>query len=432
MTVAGVVLAQDTAATASRRRTDAEAGAQDTALTALARLGDALGLPEEAGSLAGRAAAFETALLAAANDPSADAALGNAVAAAGTYAKSLSSLSTETQRLRMDADATIAQQVETVNRNLKSIEAINREIRMLRASGGDAAALINERNNLIDSITSILPINAVNRSDGSVALYTAGGATLLDGSAAELGFVATPTITQDMTLASGALSGLTLNGRPVSVEEGSGGLGGGSLGALFTLRDDTLPRMADQLDALAEDLVLRFQDSGVDPTLAPGDPGLFTDGGAAYDPADLAGLAMRLQLFDAVDPAAGGEVWRLRDGLAAAAPGETGDAGLLSGLYAVAVEPRVPGSAMADVTAGSLSGLAAALTDGVAAARARAEEEMSYVSAIGTALAEAESAATGVNTDAELQRLLLVEQSYAANARVISAVDRMISALMEI
>jgi flagellar hook-associated protein 1 FlgK len=41
-------------------------------------------------------------------------------------------------------------------------------------------------------------------------------------------------------------------------------------------------------------------------------------------------------------------------------------------------------------------------------------------------------AAQGVDSDAELQKLLLVEQVYAANAKLIQAVDEMLEQLMEI
>jgi flagellar hook-associated protein 1 len=38
----------------------------------------------------------------------------------------------------------------------------------------------------------------------------------------------------------------------------------------------------------------------------------------------------------------------------------------------------------------------------------------------------------GVDTDDELQKLLLIERTYAANARVIETIDRLIGRLLEI
>jgi len=434
VSVDGVRLVQNVGLTTSRWRSDAQLGAQSTTLDGLERLEAAIGLPGDGGALASRAAAFESALLSASNDPSSPAALGVTKQAAEQYAGSISLLSTETQRIRMDTDATIARQVATVNSNLQSIERLNQEIRLRTFAGGDAAALIDQRKALIDQITSIIPIRTSNREAGSVALYTTGGAALLESSAMTLEFDATPIITQDMTIGSGALSGISINGQDIDIGDPAdpGLLDGGSLGALFGLRDYTMPDMADALDALAEDLVNRFQDPGVDPTLAVGDAGLFTDNGAAYDGVSREGLAGRLEPNAAVDPDQGGALWRLRDGMNAAAQGPAGDASILSALYDVAIETRAADPALGIASGGGVAALAAGFTERVGAERQAAETEQGYLAAVNTGLRESESAATGVSTDVELQRLLLLEQAYAANARVISAADGMMRSLLEI
>ena len=48
------------------------------------------------------------------------------------------------------------------------------------------------------------------------------------------------------------------------------------------------------------------------------------------------------------------------------------------------------------------------------------------------ALADAELSMSGVDTDAEMQSLLLIEESYAANARVIQTISEMLDILMQI
>ena len=47
-------------------------------------------------------------------------------------------------------------------------------------------------------------------------------------------------------------------------------------------------------------------------------------------------------------------------------------------------------------------------------------------------LVEAEQNQTGVDVDVQMQDLLLVEQAYAANARVIQVASQMIELLMEL
>ncbi|WP_112320548.1 flagellar hook-associated protein FlgK [Oceanibium sediminis] len=432
--VSGVQLMQDPAAVANRRRSDAELGAQNVALDGLSRIAGSLGVPGEGTALADLAASFETSLLAAANDPGSTTRLSNAVTSAVRYGDALTSLSTETQRVRMDADAEIATQVAQVNENLASIDVLNREIQMLSISGGDASALIDARKALIDQVSSVLPIRSSARPNGEVALYTAGGAQLLDGRAATLGFTAKPVITQDMTLGSGALSGLTLNGKPLSVgaPDGSGQADGGSLGALFVQRDTTMPEFANQLDALAADLVNRFQDPAIDGTRAVGDPGLFTDNGGAFSAVDIEGLAGRLSVNAAVDPAEGGAVWRLRDGLGAATTGDSGDGRLLDTLSTAAWQRLAPDPSLGFTGSGGVADFAASLTSVVAGREQQAEGRVAYTSALNTALRSEEIAVSGVNTDNELQKLLMVEKSYAANAFVLSTVDNLIQRLLEI
>ena len=65
-------------------------------------------------------------------------------------------------------------------------------------------------------------------------------------------------------------------------------------------------------------------------------------------------------------------------------------------------------------------------------AAAGAEDAAAFAAGRRSALAEAESAAIGVDTDDELSKLLLVEQAYAANARVIRTMDDLLRLLMEI
>lgn len=432
--VSGIRLEQDLVAISSRRLTDADIGAAVVRSSTLAQLTAALGTPDQPGALATRAVEFESALIAASNDPASNAALSNLANTALQYGNSISQLSTETRRIRMDADAQITQQVGEVNSSLKSIELLNREIKMRSTVGGDIAALENERQQLIDRVSNILPIRTASRPGNEVALFTTNGAILVDGPASELGFTQTGLFTQDMTLASGALSGLTLNGSDITVGDGSGSglLDGGSLSALFEVRDVTAPAFNDQLDALAADLVERFQNPAVDPTLLPGDAGLFTDGGNAYSSVDQFGLASRLELNAAVDPANGGEVWRLRDGINAATQGNVGSPTILTNLLDAAQTARAPVAGLGIVESLGLSGFASEFTTQLSTRQYQADSRSAFLNTLGTSLREAEAATSGVDTDSELQKLILVEQAYAANARVMSVVDSLMHRLLEI
>ncbi|MFT4149355.1 MAG: flagellar hook-associated protein FlgK [Paracoccaceae bacterium] len=427
--VVGVQRATDPALTAERRGAEAAAGGSSLRADFLTGLEDALGAAEDEGGLTAKIAAFDAALVSAAASPESDAQLATVASTAKSVVAALNSASDTVQTARQEADSSIASQVDRLNTALDQVADLNARIVRLSAQGRDTSALMDQRQQVIDSVSDIVPLREVARDDGQVTLYTKGGALLVDGArASDLGFQATGTITPDMTLASGALSGLTLNGKAVSAAE-SGSFGGGTLSAAFSVRDDLAPDAQAQLDAVARDLMERFAD--IDPTLATGEAGLFTDGGLAFSATAETGLAQRLSLNAAVDTGQGGALWRLRDGLGAATSGASGDGSLLTAMDQALTESRATASGSLIPASRSFSGLAADLLSSVASDRLAAESSASHAAARAEVL-QSEEAAKGVDTDVELQNLLLIEQAYAANAKVIQTVDAMIQTLLEI
>lgn len=432
VSLSGTVRAADPAATADRRRLEAETAEADVRATASARIAQAFGEPGEAGTLATRLGDLEIALRAAADTPESVSLQGAAVSAAREAAREFNAISTETRRLRMDADSAISREVATVNTSLREIEAINREITLRAATGGDVAALEDQRQRLLDTVASIVPIKTSRRDGDQVAIYAAGGAVLLEGRASELGFTATGLITADMTLASGALSGLTLDGRPVDIPGGAGLMDGGSLAANFEIRDQFGPEANAQIDALARDLIERLQDPAVDTTLVLGDAGLFTDGGVAFDPLNEEGLAGRISINPLVDPEQGGELRRIRDGLNAAVAGDAGEDGLLRALGDALTERRTPAAALGLAGAAGVTDFAFDISSARGRSGAEAEEFAAFRAGRLEVASAVETRTVGVDTDQELQRLILVEQAYSANARVIEVVDQLMRRLLEI
>lgn len=413
-----------------RRLADAALGGADVQEGFLSAMEKALGQPGEAGALTGLVAGFDASLVQAASRPDSQARLQDVATTARDLAARLNALTRTIQGARTEADDTIAAQVQDLNDSLVQIDQLNADILAQRSAGRDATALMDQRQRLVDHVAELVPVREVARDHDQIALYTTGGAILLEGNPATVGFSAVGVITADMTLAAGDLSGLTINGQAVA--SGAGGvLSGGKIGAQFAVRDDLAPEIQSQIDALARDLMERFAASGVDPTLAPGQPGLFTDAGGAFNPLTEAGLAGRLSVNALADPAQGGALWRLRDGLGAAAPGAVGNAALLNSLRDALATPRVPLSGSFIGAARSAGGLAADVLSGVATDRQAAESRQSYASARQTTLAELQ-AQDGVDTDAEMQTLLVIEQAFSANARVIQTVDDLINRLMEI
>lgn len=414
-----------------RRIADADAGLRDGISAFSDRLSRLVGTPDNDSSITGRIRHLETVLITAASRPESLPRLQAVAEAAGAVAAELNAISEGITVARQDADANIAAQIGSLNRTLERISELNNDIARLNGAGRDVTALEDSRQRAIDSLSQIIPIREFPRSDGRIALISTGGAVLLDGSAPQFGFVPTPLITADMTLGSGSLSGLTLNGRPVSASGTNAPLSGGSLEAAFRVRDQDTVTAQARLDSLARDLYERFSDPVTDPTLTQGQAGLFTDGTGVFDPMAEAGLAGRIRLSALVDPATGGDLSLLRSGLGATLPADPGDATRLNALADALSALRLPASGDVANTARGASGLAADFQSLVQVSRQNAETELGFANARLEALKALEYSG-GVDTDQEMQKLLLIERSYAANARVIQAVDDMLAQLTRI
>jgi flagellar hook-associated protein 1 FlgK len=431
VSVTGVTRDVDRPLMADRRLAQASGGDRNVRANFLARVEKAFGTPDSTGSLAARLAAFDAALVEAAGRPESQAKLANILATANGVLSGLGTATDDMQAARETADRQIADQVGIVNSTLQKVHALNVELRSFTGAGRDVSALLDERQRLVDTISSIVPLREVEREHNQIALFTTGGAPLLEGTPAELGFSATHTITPEMTQALGGLSGITINGRPYDTAGSASPILGGSLGALFAVRDELSVAAQGKLDAMARDLVERFSAAGLDPTLAPAAPGLFTDAGAAFLPADEIGLAGRLRLNAAADPMQGGALFRFRDGLGAVAEGPPGDATLLNALHAALAAPRALSSTGFQAGSRSFAGLTADILSDSATLRLSGEADQSFALARLTALTDLE-ATNGIDTDHEMQALLVIEKNYSANAKVIQTVNDMIDILIRL
>lgn len=427
----GITRAVDAGLAQDRRLAEAEQLNSRNAADFFAQIERLVGTPNEASSLAARLANFENALIAASSRPDAPERLSGAINDASSLARSLSDISAGIQEARGNADRTIGQQVERLNNLLEQVATLNTQITATQVQGGDVASLQDLRQNTVDEIGTLVPVREVPRDRGQIALYSVGGAVLIDGTPATLGFQTSNVVTPYMSLATSTLSELTINGNTVRTDSEKGVLRGGSIGSNFAIRDELGIAAQEQVDVIARDLVERFQSPTIDPTLAPGDAGLFTDNGAAFDPLNELGLSSRLELNAAVDPAQGGEVWRIRDGINAVAPGAVSDATILQSLTEVLSDPRPTGGGSFAGASFSASGLVSAVASGFNRNLLDAEQSLSFSTARLNELTERQLA-DGVDSDAEFARLILIEQNYAANARMIATVDEMMQQILRL
>ena len=439
--VSGIARIVDPVVMADRRLAEAGAGRADTLARALKSVEQAIGEPSDPGSLSELVARFSSRLIEASSQPESELRLRQAVAAARGLAEGVATTGAAIQQMRSRADTSIAQMVDRVNTALQQVDTLNDQILRLGAKSRDSSALQEARQQAIDSVAEILPIREVQRANGAVALFTGNGAPLLDGRVWELGFTAAGAVQPEMTVEAGALSGLSIGGVPVDPTGDRSLLGAGALMAQFELPDIAGPEAQRAIDAVARDLVERFQDPALDPSLGAGGAGLFTDRGLAFDPAapppplprpyPEEGLAQRLSINPLVAADGADEVWRLRDGLGAPAPGPVGDPSLIVALSERLDDARLIASGPQQGQTRGFADQVAVFLSGVATTRQAREGEAAFEGARLAGYREAE-AAGGVDTDDEMQKLLVIEQNYAANARVIQTIDQLMDELRRI
>ncbi len=428
--VDGVLRALDLPLLNDLRAADADAAASRDRAAFFSRIEQAIGVSGEPGALDSRIAELRSALIRAGAQPDAQAVLGDVLGAARKLAAGINRIGETIQTARREADSAIARQVEQVNDALGRLQTLNARIVAASAGGGTPASLIDQRQALIDTIAGIVPLKQIARPDNGIGLFTTFGGALFDGGRPmRLEFTPARMIDPAMTRENGALSGLRLNGMTISTDHARGITAGGSLAGQFRIRDELGVTAQRQLDSLARDLVERFADPGTDPTLTAGGPGLFTDAGGPFDPSGGPGLAQRLAVNDLADPDRGGNLTTLRDGFGASAPSEAGNAAILNAMERAMGALRQPSDPTLTEGNVDLVGLGAVLLSDVTTSRLSAEADTDFTTSRAHALRETRQRQT-VDSDAELQRLLVVEKAFAANARVIQATDEMMQSLL--
>ncbi|MDG4648648.1 flagellar hook-associated protein FlgK [Roseibacterium sp. SDUM158017] len=414
--------------TAIRRETDAaverlhrielsRAGRQEAMASGLELYTSRLGEPGSPGSLLGRIDALQSAFTHLANGPdqlalqsaAVEAAKGVAGALADTSAALSETLTTTLKRLEVS--------VGTLNSGLTRIGELNRQIAIVPPGTDKHAALLDEAGALLDNLSELADLRAVSDGSGRITVYTAGGTALVEGTDARI-------LRFDEATAA-------LFAGDVDITPGRAGARGfeeGGLAGQIFLVGEAIPLMRRQLDETARALIEGFE--AADASLAPGDAGLFTDNGAAYSAAGLDGLAERIAVNMAVRPETGGEPWRLRDGINAAAQGPASDA---TQLYAFvdmleSEQPFDPSGQLG--TSATIAGFAASLVADQQQIRVAAQERRDILLAGAASMEAVRSGISGVNRDDELQQLIEIEQSYAANSTVIRTLGEMLDTLL--
>lgn len=351
--------------------------------------------------------------------------------AANQVVRSLNDGTKAIQSFRTQADGEIATAVDDLNTLLGQFQEANKAVISGTRSGTDVSDALDQRDAILKKVAEFVPVSTFTRGDNDMVITTTAGNTLFETVPRKVSFAPSP------GYAAGA-PGNTIYIDNVPVVAGNGGNtdAGGKLAGLVQLRDGVAATMQSQLDEIGRGLITAFAETS---SSAPSATGLFTWSGAPGVPAAgtlISGLAGSIKVNAAMDPKSGGDPTLLRDGGAngAAYIANTSGGASYSDLL-IAYGDRLDQPMTFDTSAGittnsSVTGYSANAIGWLEGVRQQASTAADAKEALATRTAEALSNETGVNVDMEMSLLLDLEHTYQASARMVKAVDDMLTALL--
>lgn len=349
-------------------------------------------------------------------------------------ATNLNQQSASLQSFSSGMDAQISSEVANLNQLLSDFYDVNSAVVTGSQSGVDVNDELDQRDRLLRQISDIIPVNTISRTGNDLVLMTKGGATLFETLPRNV------TFQPNQSYAAGTQGNtIQIDGLPVIAGSGANTSAVGSLSALLQMRDSTVQTLQAQYDEVSRSLITSFSETDHTGGGAPALAGLFTWSGAPSIPASgtqAVGLAAEIQVNAAFDHNQGGQPSLLRDGGANGAAyvaNSTGGDSYTDNL--ISFVQRLDVTEGFDTQTGiggsmSLMTFASQTNGWMSALRSTASDAMATKEALHVRLTEKLSNQTGVNIDEELAVLLQLEHSYEASARLISAVDEMLSTLM--
>jgi flagellar hook-associated protein 1 FlgK len=205
---------------------------------------------------------FTTALQSLATDPSSYSNQSGVIGAAQALAQNLNSMTTSVQQLRTQAEAGIANDVQTANGLLQNIADINGKLEGTGSNPDSTAAqLEDQRDQDITQLSQLMNVNVVHGANNQVSVFTGTGMQLVSGGqASQMSFGnvgtlgATSLWSADPSKDSAGTITLTAPGGSTTDMIADGAFQSGQIGAYVQMRDTILPQAQTQLDEFASQM----------------------------------------------------------------------------------------------------------------------------------------------------------------------------------
>ncbi len=412
---------------------------------------DALqGTPGQGNDLPSLVGTLENAFSTLLSDPSNQAQQSQVVQAAHGVAAQVNALSAGIGNARQAAQDGLVTGVAALNAGLAQIGTLSDQIVRLQSGGRSTADLENQRDVAMMAVSQLVDVKFLAQSNGDMLAVTSSGLQL------PLHADRPPFATSGATLAAttsypgGGIPAITLHGVDVT-----GQLSGGQLGASITLRDKTLPTYQGALDEFAEGLSNRFAQQGL--ILFSDSTGTVPVIGGPPAQSGYVGYAGTMQ----VNPAVTAAPSLVRDGTTSIGGNPSGASAfslnpaggpvgfttlidrVLSFTFGAEAQPGVGQLAMQTSGLGpagtlsapfvaptTLEAFAAATVAAQASDSADATSDLKSQQAVQTALKTQAAVGSTVSIDQEMSNMVQLQNSYGANAKVMTAVQSMWSQLL--
>ena len=335
-------------------------------------------------------------------NPQSTAARTQVISAGQALGSGFSTLSEGLTTLSNNLDASVVSLVGQVNQVADQIATLNQQIGAAHASGTSPNDLEDQRDTLIATLSQLVPVRVAWSANGETTVTTGGVDMVAGNQVTQL--VATPDPANHNYHTLSWMGG------------GAADVSGGQLGAMLTLRDQTVPGYVAQLNTLAQNIASAVngqQSAGAD---ASGQPVAGT-ANADFFSVPTGGLnASNLVVNQALvaDP----------NELAAAAnpsggPGDGSNALAIANLQNQAI-----------VGVSTASGAYSALVGQVGTDTATAQSASAQQQTLQQSITNQQQQVSGVSTDAEMTQMVEAQNAYAAAAKVTSTIDTMLGDLI--